>query len=563
MRRTTMSPASRPSPRRTTRAPAPFSADTRPLLASDVTFERADDDAAWIVMLHGVPSSRVSRAVVHLLTAMDGEIPLRELHVRFGGSDSFENFVELIERFRASGLLDGDTKPPLGRVVYRPPLTVQLATLHAPSIFGHLDRMTVPLSGRVAVTSLIVVLCLGGVAAAAQASELLHVVSRPVPLLGLVALVVALSLVTLLHESAHGMTLARFGGRPRRAGFMLYYLTPAFFVDVTDGWRLPERRQRVLIALAGPAVHAVIGALALIGALIVPQPAAHQSLLLFALSCLTIVLVNLIPFVRFDGYIALMSALDEPNLRVRTIRDGGDFLARLLFGGQRRAKSLDTWWSVPFGLACLVAPVVLVVFAIVRTARVLSAGGPVLGVLVVALEAAVALVGFVIVARALRRVLRTGVSRPRFVSVCAAIVSGLVLAGAAVTVPVSTTLGFAVRGEHVALVQAGETPTAAIPAGAQVDLLSNGILVNQHVGDGIVARPRAEVTTVPLEALFPVTAQGTSVPGVIVAEIEVSAQSGPVPATGQARVELGAMSLWQMLWTTGVITPLSGFESDD
>ena len=147
---------------------------------------------------------------------------------------------------------------------------------------------------------------------------------------------------------------------------MIFYLTPAFFVDVTDGWRLPDRRQRVAIALAGPAVHAAVAAVALLVALALPDTEVRQTLVLLALDCAAIVLVNLIPFVRFDGYIALMSALDEPNLRARTIRDGANSLTRFLFGGQKAAKSLNTWWSVPFGLASLLAPVVLVLFAVGR-----------------------------------------------------------------------------------------------------------------------------------------------------------------------------------------------------
>ncbi len=125
----------------------------------------------------------------------------------------------------------------------------------------------------------------------------------------------ALGLATLFHEAAHGLTLTRLGGRPRRAGFMLFYLTPAFFVDVTDGWRLADRRHRVAIALAGPAVHATAAAVAMLAALGLPASTARETLLLLAISCTVVVLVNLIPFVRFDGYIALMSALDEPNLR--------------------------------------------------------------------------------------------------------------------------------------------------------------------------------------------------------------------------------------------------------
>lgn len=499
---------------------------------------------------------------MHLLRAMDGEMALRELHLRFAASEPFESFLQLIQRFRATGLLDGDTTRRPGRVVYRPPFTLQLATLRAPSLFRRLDRMMIPLSRRAALTSLCVLLSLGIVAAALQASELVAVIATPVPLSGLVALVVALSLMTLFHEGAHGITLTRLGGRPRRAGFMLYYLTPAFFVDVTDGWRLPDRRQRVAIALAGPAVHAAVGALALAVALIAPQGGVRQTLQLFALTCVAIVLVNLIPFVRFDGYIALMSALDEPHLRTRTIRDGADLLTRVLFGGQRSLKNLDTRWSAPFGLASLIAPAVLVVIALVRIARALAAGGPFFGVLVVVLEAAVVLAGLVVIARALHRVVRAGVSRLRFVCVCAALVGGIAIAGSVISVPLSATLGFTTRGDRVVLVQAGETVVTRVPEGARVVLLSNGILVNEQVGGGTAVQHRPEPTRVPLDALFPVEAQGATVPAVIVAEVHVSDGSGLIPQTGQARVELGVANLWQSLWATGVTAPLSSLRSE-
>lgn len=561
MRRVTMSPSSHPL-RRRSRASAPFTADTRPLLASAVTFERAGADAVWIALLDGVPSSRVSREVMHLLTAMDGEAALRELHLRFAASEPLESFLQLIQRFRASGLLDAEASRTPGRVVYRPPFTLQLATLRAPSLFRRLDRMMIPLSRRAALTSLAVLLAVGVIAAVLQWSELVEVIATPVPLSGLVALVVALSLMTLLHEGAHGITLTRLGGRPRRAGFMLYYLTPAFFVDVTDGWRLPDRRQRVAIALAGPAVHAVVGALALAVALIVPQTGVRQTLLLFALTCVAVVLVNLIPFVRFDGYIALMSALDEPNLRTRTIRDGADFLTRVLFGGQRATKSLNTWWSVPFGLASLVGPVVLVLLALVRIARALAAGGPFFGVLIIVLEVAVALAGIFFMARALRRVFRSDVSRLRFMCVCAALVLSIAIAGSVISVPLSATVGFATRGDRVVLVQAGETAGTRIPEGARVVLLSNGILVNEQIGGGTAGPPRSEPTRVPLDALFPVQAQGATVPAVIMAEVHVSDESGLLPPTGQARVELGVTNLWQSLWVTGVMAPLSSLQSE-
>ena len=536
--------------------------DARPLLAAGVAFEKGIDEAAWIVMLHGVPSSRVSGAVVDMLTALDGETPLHVLHMRFAAAESWEYFLGLVLRFRASGLLDGATKLPPGRWDYRPPFTLQIATLRAPALFGRVDHLVVPLSGRAVRATVAVLLGLGLVAAILQAGELRSVLTSPMPLSGLVILVAVLSLLTLLHEGAHGLTLTRFGGRPRRAGFMIFYLTPAFFVDVTDGWRLPDRRQRVAIALAGPAVHAAVAAVALLVALALPDTEVRQTLVLLALACAAIVLVNLIPFVRFDGYIALMSALDEPNLRARTIRDGANSLTRFLFGGQKAAKSLNTWWSVPFGLASLLAPVVLVLFAVGRAARAVAGGGPVLGLLVVALEAVVVVVGVVLVSRALHRAFRSGVSRLRFFTVLAALVSTIGVAGVLIPVPVTATLGFSAQGGHVVLLHAGGAAETEVPEGARVVLMSSGILADERVGEGTVTRPRAIPTEVPLDALFPVTAEGVTLPAVIVAGVDLTDGNPRLPATGQARVELGVRNVWQSLWATGVTLPLATLQSE-
>ncbi|MFJ6532310.1 daptide biosynthesis intramembrane metalloprotease [Microbacterium sp. NPDC091662] len=550
------------SPRRRSRAEPLLDADACPRLSSGVAFEEVAEEEVWIAVVHGVPSSRVSPTVVDLLRAMNGETALRDLHGRFAEAESLEGFLRLAQRFRASGLLEGDTKLPPGRLTYRPPFTLQIATLRASGIFRRLDHLVVPMSRRVVLISITALLVLGLLAAILQARELLNVLTMPVPLTGLVVLVAALSLMTLLHEAAHGLTLTRFGGRPRRAGFMLFYLTPAFFVDVTDGWRLPERRQRVAIALAGPAVHAAAAAVALLAALAFPQPVIRQTLLLLALSCVAIVLVNLIPFVRFDGYIALMSALDEPNLRGRAIDDGASFLARLLFGARRDGRRLDRWWSVPFGLVSLAAPVALVLFAVARTARALAGGGPLLGMLVVALEAMVILVGIVLLARALRRVLRSGVSRLRFAGVGAALIASISIIGLLIPVPLTTTFGFSAYDGRVVLLHAGEDADVEVPDGAPVVLMSNGILANENVGEGTTRAEPPRSTTVPLDALFPVRADGVSVPAMIVAGVEVSEESGGLPPTGQARVEIGGGNLWQTLWATGVMLPLSAPQSE-
>ncbi|WP_341955076.1 daptide biosynthesis intramembrane metalloprotease [Microbacterium sp. LWH13-1.2] len=540
-----------------------LNADECPRLAPGVSFEQAADAGPWIAMLDGVPSSRVSEATIELLKAMDGETPIRDLRLRFAAAESSEGFLRLVQRFQAGGLLGGEAKPPPGRIVYRPPFTLQFATLRAPVIFDRLARLIVPLPLRASTLFVAVLVCSGILAAAHQAEELHEVLTTPVPLVGFISLLAVLSLLTALHESAHGITLTRFGGRPRRAGFMLFYLSPAFFVDVTDGWRLSDRRHRVAVALAGPAVHASVSAIALIVALMLPPSMLRRTVLLLAVSCAAIVLINLIPFVRFDGYIALMCALDEPNLRARAIRDGSAFLTRALFGGRRTSKSLERWWSVPFGLASLAAPVVLVVLALSRIARALAGGGPIVGVLVVMLEAAALLTGLVILSRALHRVLLSGVAVLRFVSVIAATAAATVITGIVITVPVTATFGFAAQNGTAVLLQAGEAVETEVPEGTEVVLMSNGLLANDPVGEGVVTSVPPEPRRVPLDALLPVVVDGASVAGVIVAGVEMASERASVPATGQARVRLGERNLWQAIWETGVALPLSSLQSGE
>lgn len=545
------------------RATTPLTADARPRLAPGVVFETAAERGTSIALVHGVPSSRVSSAAVELLTAMDGQSTLGDLHRRFAPDAPSEEFLGLVQRFRASGLLDGEQRPAPGRVSFRPPFTLQLATMQAPAMFRILDRFTLRMPARAALAGLVTLLTAGALAAAIQAGDLRVVLAAPVPLDELVGLVAVLLLLTLLHEGAHGLTLTRFGGIPRRAGVMLFYLAPAFFVDVTDGWRLPDRRQRVAIALAGPALHCAAGAVALLVALGVASPPADRFLLLLALSCVTVVLVNLIPFVRFDGYIALMSALDEPNLRSRAMQDAGEWLAHVLFGAARSARRLDRPWSVAFGIASLITPIVLVVFAVSRLSGALAVGGPVLRVLVIALEVTVTVVGVVIVVRALRRVFRSGVSRPRFLAVCALLLASIGVGGSLVSVPASATFGYVVHDDRVLLVQPDAPSTVSAPRGARVELSSAGVLLAEPVGDGSV-RPRSpQQTTVPVDALFPVSDDDAEVEAYIVAEVRLRAGSGGVPEPGRAHVALGARSLWLALWDAAVTTPLPLLQSEN
>jgi putative peptide zinc metalloprotease protein len=217
---------------------------------------------------------------------------------------------------------------------------------------------------------------------------------------------------------------------------------------------------------------------------------------------------------------------------------------------------------VPFGVASLIAPTVLVLFAVARAAQALAGGGPVFGLLLFALEAVVALVGIALLVRTLHGVIRSGASRLRFVAVTSALLSGVVVAGIFISVPVTTTFGFVRREASVVLVLAGDRAAPELPASVPVIFLSNGILMNERIGEGTARMQRPDETTAPLEAFLPVEAQGVSVPATKVARVDLAETSASMPAAGQARVVLGARNLWQALWEAGVMQPLSAFRSE-
>ena len=123
-----------------------------------------------------------------------------------------------------------------------------------------------------------------------------------------------------VHELAHATVCRVYGIRAREAGVMLWgWFLPLAYVDCTDIYRLPGRRPRILVALAGPYVDLVAaGAFAAV-ALTGSGAAAGTAWVVF-LSLVLMLARNLTPLLPTDGYHALEAATGELNLRRRAWR---------------------------------------------------------------------------------------------------------------------------------------------------------------------------------------------------------------------------------------------------
>ena len=62
---------------------------------------------------------------------------------------------------------------------------------------------------------------------------------------GLFFVLAAVSMVTVLHEMAHGLTCRHFGGRVSDMGFLLLYSLPCFYCNVGDTYLFRGKRERL------------------------------------------------------------------------------------------------------------------------------------------------------------------------------------------------------------------------------------------------------------------------------------------------------------------------------
>ncbi len=119
------------------------------------------------------------------------------------------------------------------------------------------------------------------------------------------------------HELAHGHACKHYGGRVPSMGFLLIYLTPAFYTDVGEGQVRASRYQRLIIALAGAWSELYICAAAtFIWWGTTPDTVAHEvAYLLMLITGIASVLINFNPLMKLDGYYMLGEALGIADLK--------------------------------------------------------------------------------------------------------------------------------------------------------------------------------------------------------------------------------------------------------
>src|ERR1044071_73595 len=133
------------------------------------------------------------------------------------------------------------------------------------------------------------------------------------------------------HEFSHGLTCKHFGGRVREIGFLLIYLQPAFYCNISDAWLFPDKSKRLWVTWAGAYFELFLWAIATLVWRVtdVDTTLNHLALVVTATSAIRS-FFNLNPLIKLDGYYLLSDYLDVPNLRKRAFNWWGAGLKRVL-----------------------------------------------------------------------------------------------------------------------------------------------------------------------------------------------------------------------------------------
>ncbi|MBF0621224.1 MAG: HlyD family efflux transporter periplasmic adaptor subunit [Magnetococcales bacterium] len=271
-------------------------------------------------------------------------------------SNDLDNLIQLLDR---NNLLKNSTNAQKASRATRP-FSSQLSKLFFIRVpLFNPDRLTTTLlplfGGLFSPLSLKILLLLGtvtGLIMVHNGAELITTVPRFFTFSGMIAFSVTVVFSKIIHEMGHALAAKRTGCVVPSMGVAFAMGLPLAFTDVTDSWRLANRWARLQVALGGVVAESWLALLASWGWLILPDGLSRDLCLMLALgSWLATLLINLNPFMRFDGYHILSDLTGVTNLHTRASAFGRWLLRRALLGWSTPApEQLPTHWQTSLAL---------------------------------------------------------------------------------------------------------------------------------------------------------------------------------------------------------------------
>ncbi len=310
-------------------------AELRPRLAGDIevkTFPtRWGQEYAMVGNPRDLVHFRMGLEELELLRMMDGTRTLKEIVAeRFQDSGELDlsGVADTVRQLEAEGFLDHtvvDVDAALRSALYPTSTWKEKARRFAKTLsieWRGADRAVRWLYGhgmRWLFVRWVAVLCagltVGGfVAFLASVRSGRYTMTGESAAIGVAVLFVLSYFMIFVHELAHALVLIHYGRRVKSAGYMIYFGSPAFFVDASDGLML-DRPQRMLQSFAGPYGQMVVAAISAIVAWALPDWILAETMYRYAVLNYLMLTMNLIPLLELDGYYILADLIQVPDLR--------------------------------------------------------------------------------------------------------------------------------------------------------------------------------------------------------------------------------------------------------
>jgi putative peptide zinc metalloprotease protein len=179
------------------------------------------------------------------------------------------------------------------------------------------------------------------------------------PLLDAIQFFLLLSIIGCIHEFAHAYATKIYGGEVHDIGIALLYFTPAFYCDTTDSLLFESKWQRLWVTTAGIYIEGFICfAATLLWVISYPDSFlnefAYKTMLFTGAST---IFFNINPLIKIDGYYALSSVLEIPELREESFQYLGALFQRKVLRlsvevpEHSRRKRRIFWIYAPLALA--------------------------------------------------------------------------------------------------------------------------------------------------------------------------------------------------------------------
>ena len=140
-----------------------------------------------------------------------------------------------------------------------------------------------------------------------------------------------------VHELGHALVVVRNGRRIKSAGFMIYFGSPAFFVDGSDGLMM-DRGQQIASSFAGPFAEMLLASASSLIVWWFPDWFLSPTLYTAAALNYYLIILNLVPLLELDGYYILADVIQVPDLRPRSLAFLRDDLFRKIIHREHFSK---------------------------------------------------------------------------------------------------------------------------------------------------------------------------------------------------------------------------------